>query len=67
MSRFVTHKTFAGPTILFIDDYKYWLDNEPEIYKWMDETITGGKDQVIGMTVNFVADSELLAFCLRWA
>ena len=52
---------------LVIADISYWLNNEPEIYAWMDDNLPRGRLHQQGMTVELETEEQVTAFCLRWA
>lgn len=52
---------------LVIADISYWLNNEPEIYAWMDNNLPRGRLHQQGMTVELETEEQVTAFCLRWA
>jgi len=51
---------------IIISDYKWWVENESEIYAWMDECLPRGRKHQEGMVV--VIDDPMHAsnFLLRW-
>lgn len=52
---------------LVIADISYWLNNEPEIYVWMEENLPRGRLHQQGMTLELETEEQVTAFCLRWA
>ena len=44
----------------------YWLENEKEIYNWLDKCVEGGRNSHNGMTVTFKSEEDLTLFLLRW-
>lgn len=51
---------------IIISDYRWWTENEKEIYAWMDECLPKGRRHQEGMVV--VIDDPVHAsnFLLRW-
>jgi hypothetical protein len=52
---------------IIISDYRWWNDNEPEIYAWMDECLPRGKNHQQGMVVIIEDESDASNFLLRWS
>lgn len=55
-----------GQHSLFITNPQYWVDNEAEIYEWM-ETKLGGRVEHKGMVLQFKTTQDLMMFLLRWS
>ena len=51
---------------IIIRDYKWWNDNEREIYAWMDECLPNGRKHQQGMVVVIEKASDASNFLLRW-
>lgn len=66
MMRFVPYNCHIWIHGLVICDPAWWVENEEEIYVWMDEYIEGGSTCQIGMTIQFKSDQDQLLFLLRW-
>lgn len=52
---------------IVISDIKFWNDNEPAIYAWMDENLPRGRLHQTGMVIELDNDLDATAFLLRWA
>lgn len=50
-----------------IADITYWINNEPEIYAWMDDNLPRGRMHQQGMTIVLEEDADVTAFIMRWA
>ena len=51
---------------IIIKDYRWWADNETEIYKWMRQCLPNGTDHHQGMVVTLKEEQDVLSFLLRW-
>lgn len=51
---------------LVIADITYWLNNEPEIYAWMDVNLPRGRMHQEGMTISMPTEKLITAFLLQW-
>lgn len=51
---------------VMIVDYKFWTENERDIYAWMEENLPRGRLHQTGMVVE-LAPTDATAFLLRWA
>jgi hypothetical protein len=51
---------------IIISDYRWWTDNETEIYAWMDECLPKGRRHQEGMVVVIENESDASNFLLRW-
>lgn len=51
---------------IIIRDYRWWNDNEAQIYCWMDECLPRGRKHQQGMVVVIENDSDASNFLLRW-
>ena len=52
--------------MLMIADYRWWVNNESAILKWLDANLPRGRDHQTGMIVSFDSEQDLLMFTLRW-
>jgi hypothetical protein len=52
---------------IVIADITYWINNESEIYAWMDENLPSGRLHQEGMTIVLERDEDVTAFIMRWA
>ena len=52
--------------MLMIADYRWWINNESAILKWLDANLPRGRDHQTGMIVSFDSEQDLLMFTLRW-
>ena len=51
---------------IIIRDYRWWNNNEMEIYAWMDECLPRGRQHQQGMVVVIEDQSDASNFLLRW-
>lgn len=51
---------------IIIVDYRWWADNETEIYAWMDQCLPKGRKHQQGMVVVIENKSDASNFLLRW-
>lgn len=51
---------------IIICDYRWWADNESELYTWMDECLPKGRNHQQGMVVVIENESDASNFLLRW-
>lgn len=51
---------------IIITDYRWWADNETEIYTWMDQCLPKGRNHQQGMVVVIENQSDASNFLLRW-
>lgn len=51
---------------IIISDYRWWTDNEKEIYAWMDECLPKGRSHQQGMVVVIENEPDASNFLLRW-
>lgn len=51
---------------IIISDFKWWVDNEQEIYAWMDECLPKGRQHQQGMVVVIDNPTDASNFLLRW-
>lgn len=51
---------------IIIRDYRWWVDNEKEIYRWMEDCLPNGKKHHQGMVVVIDDESDASNFLLRW-
>jgi len=49
-----------------ISDYRWWTNNETEIYTWMDQCLPRGRHHQQGMVVVIENESDASNFLLRW-
>jgi len=49
-----------------ISNIKWWLENESEIYKWMDTNLSRGRLHHTGMIVEFENQKDCSTFLLKW-
>ena len=52
---------------IVIADITYWINNEPEIYAWMDANLPRGRLHQEGMTIVLEEETDVTAFIMRWA
>ena len=52
---------------IVIADITYWINNEPEIYAWMDVNLPRGRLHQEGMTIVLEEETDVTAFIMRWA
>jgi hypothetical protein len=52
---------------IVIADIQFWVDNEDEIYQWMEDNLPRGKAHHAGMMISLDSEIDRTAFCLRWA
>ena len=52
---------------IVIADITYWINNEPEIYAWMDVNLPRGRMHHEGMTIVLEEETDVTAFIMRWA
>mgnify|MGYP003342481599 CR=1 FL=1 len=52
---------------IIIRDYRWWNDNEKEIYRWMDDCLPRGRKHQQGMVVVIEDESDASNFLLRWS
>lgn len=51
---------------IIISDYRWWANNETEIYAWMDKCLPKGRLHQQGMVVVIENESDASNFLLRW-
>ena len=51
---------------IIITDYRWWTDNETEIYAWMDQCLPKGRNHQQGMVVVIEDSADASNFLLRW-
>lgn len=51
---------------IIIRDYRWWNNNEKDIYLWMDECLPKGRKHQQGMVVVIENESDASNFLLRW-
>lgn len=51
---------------IIIADYRWWTDNQKEIYAWMDECLPKGRTHQQGMVVVIDDVADASNFLLRW-
>ena len=54
-------------TILWIEDYNWWTQNEKDIVLWMDDHLPRGRNHQQGIVITFDNEQQQLMFMLRWA
>ena len=57
---------FNGSSILMIQDFAWWMDNEREILNWMVDHLPRGIEHQEGMVLTFDNEQDRLMFLLRW-
>ena len=64
---------FIATTVPLIDihcvvitDSKFWVENESEIYTWMDQFLPGGRARHEGSVITFNDPKDITSFMLRW-
>lgn len=50
-----------------IADMGHWIQEEQEIYAWMEENLPRGRLHQVGMTVELETEEQVTAFIMRWA
>jgi hypothetical protein len=55
---------FSNPMLL-ISDYRFWIDNEEQIFDWCTESRI--QCTLTGMILEFNSKEEQMMFMLRWA
>ena len=51
---------------IVIADYRWWTNNEKEIYAWMDACLPKGREHQQGMVVVIENEADASNFLLRW-
>jgi hypothetical protein len=51
---------------IIICDYRWWADNETEIYNWMEQCLPKGRKHQQGMVVVIENEADASNFLLRW-
>lgn len=51
---------------IIISDYRWWTDNEKEIYTWMDQCLPKGRNHQQGMVVVIEDQADASNFLLKW-
>jgi len=51
---------------IIIADYRWWTNNEKEIYAWMDQCLPKGRLHQQGMVVIIENEADASNFLLRW-
>jgi hypothetical protein len=51
---------------IIISDYRWWTDNEREIYTWMDQCLPRGRNHQQGMVVVIEDQADASNFLLKW-
>jgi hypothetical protein len=51
---------------ILIRDYRWWSQNEKEIYQWMKECSPRGIEHHQGMVLTFEREADASNFLLRW-
>ena len=51
---------------IIISDFRWWNENEKEIYAWMDECLPRGRKHLEGMVVVIDDAVDASNFLLRW-
>lgn len=52
---------------IIIRDYRWWTDNEKEVYQWMDDCLPRGRKHQQGMVVVIEDEADASNFLLRWS
>lgn len=60
-----TNSLMNGCPMLLISDFRYWLDNEEEIFDWCTESRI--QCTLTGMIIEFESQEDKMMFVLRWA
>ena len=50
---------------IVIADIQYWINNEPEIYAWMEDNLSRGRMHHHGMSVAMDNEEDVTAFLLK--
>jgi hypothetical protein len=51
---------------LMIKDFSWWIQNEKEIYAWMEKNFPNGRMHHEGMILSIPKEEQVTAFLLRW-
>ena len=51
---------------IIIADYRWWTDNESELYAWMDQCLPRGRKHQQGMVVVIEHEYDASNFLLKW-
>lgn len=51
---------------VIIADFRWWADNEREIYAWMRRCLPNGEQHHQGMVVTLKDEQDVVNFLLRW-
>ena len=51
---------------LMIKDFSWWIQNEREIYDWMEKNLPHGRMHHEGMVLSIPTEEQVTAFLLRW-
>lgn len=49
-----------------IADMGFWIENEKNIYEWMDENLPRGRMHQTGMVLSLDSEQDVTAFILKW-
>lgn len=55
-----------GTPMLFVADYKWWVENQEEIESWMDQNLRLGREHLQGMVITFDTNDDRALFMLRF-
>jgi hypothetical protein len=49
-----------------IKDFSWWIQNERDIYKWMERNLPHGRMHDEGMILSIPTEEQVTAFLLTW-
>jgi len=52
--------------MVVIADFAWWIQNERDIYTWMERNLPNGRMHHEGMTVSLPSQEQVTAFLLKW-
>jgi hypothetical protein len=53
-----------GPNLIVLSDINYWNTHYEELKDWCDTQLGA---EIVGMTIEFTNEKELMMFVLRWS
>ena len=51
---------------IMIKDFAWWIQNEREIYTWMEANLPNGRMHHEGMIISLPVEEQVTAFLLKW-
>lgn len=51
---------------IMIKDFSWWIQNERDIYEWMERNLPHGRMHHEGMIVSVPTEEDVTAFLLQW-